>query len=197
MAEQATLNLCTSVFGLHPSSEDETRTAVVIFPGVQSTRISEAPWQDYSKTVWVAGTRGDPAYTSAQIMEYLMREGDLFPLTVRMQLNAKHTPEQALWVVQLLLRNVHVEQVVLSTAKYHTPRALLTLLKSWLTHGDERKLRLSVLPTSDPTEEEKSSVTETSTSLEAELLRIEHYQALGDVATKDEFYTFVQSNHGP
>lgn len=165
--------------------------AWVILPGGGSheagdSRLTEAPWD--CNTVLVAGTRGDPEYSLHEVTRLLRRDRGV-PKDLHFQGFAKHTPDQMFWVVlEKLLGNPTLTHLFISTAEYHLPRAALTFVKTWQTHGDCRVLRLSVAPTSNPRNTEGDS--STSQTIKEELSRIEEYQAQGDVATAAEFASF-------
>jgi hypothetical protein len=168
--------------------------AILILPGggagVPPTRLTEVKWQLLSDDVLVAGTRGDPAYTREEIVTYLARDGKL-PERLETQLFAQHTPEQMLWAVERLRRNGLIRHVVLSTARYHTTRCVLTFIRAWGKKGDGRRLMLGIMPTSDPPEEVLAVPSTTSRTLEEELTRIELYQQKGDIATAEEYEHFM------
>ena len=194
-----TQSLHDAVMCLQANHKETPRaeTVVLILPGgghgVSPTRLTEVNWADYSDNLWVAGTRGDPAYTHEEILEYVTKNGKL-PNSLETQLFAQHTPDQAYWAVDLLVRNIHINHLIISTASYHLVRGVLTFVKMWQKHGDARKLSISIISTSDPSPEVVATPSATSLTLEEELARIELYQEKGDVASASEFYEFMSKN---
>lgn len=199
MASKKTRALHDEVMALGlniPNGITREQTAVVILPGggegTPPTRLTEVPWQNYTDDLWVAGTRGDPAYSRGEIEGYVACNGKL-PLRLATQLYAEHTPSQMKWAVEHLLDQPRVQHVIISTASYHLVRGALTFIKCWNNVRDDRMLTLGLIATSDPPEELLATTTSTtSRTLEQELDRIEVYQAKGDVATADEFHQFLK-----
>lgn len=176
------------------SKASRAETVVLILPGgghgSPPTRLTEVNWSEYSDSLWVAGTRGDPAYTREEILEYVTRNNKS-PVSLETQIDAQHTPEQMEWAVSLLMRDTFTNHLIISTASYHLVRGVLTFVKMWEKHGDNRKLSIGIIPTSDPNPEVVATPSTTSRTLEEELARIELYQKQGDVATATGFYEFV------
>jgi hypothetical protein len=190
-----TLDLYTTILGNLPPALNlpSHNTAMVIMPGGQDWRLSQAPWQHYTDTVLVTGTDNDPAYSFTEVQALLERSSGKTPATIRHQDYARHTPDQANWTVTELLRLPHIRNLIVSTAAYHLPRVVLTVVKSWLQHGDSRRLRIYSLPTLDPDPRNgfAHADAERSATTEQELARIEQYQHTGDVATADEFFACI------
>jgi len=172
-------------------------TAVVILPGggVKNppTRLTEVPWEDYTDDLWVAGTRGDPYYTREDIIGHIARDGRL-PARLATQDFAFHTPAQMAWVAKQLKNNLFINHLILSTATYHLPRAVLTFIRVWNKEGEKRKLSIGIIPTSNPSKKLLTIPSDTSRTQAEEFERIELYQKKGDVATHDEFYEFISKS---
>lgn len=196
MPKQSTLELYEQVFALEVNNRTMERgtTAVLILPGggigLGPTRLTEPQWQRYADDLWIGGTRGDPAYTREEIVMYVARERKL-PTRLEMQGFARHTPDQMEWATDTLQDEIFINNLIVSTAKYHTPRCVLTFVKTWMKRGDSRKLRLGILPSSNPRQVLKTATNQT---IVGELERIEKYQANGDVATAKEFREFLSKN---
>jgi hypothetical protein len=175
-----------------PISRDEI--AVLILPGggigVPPTRLTEVPWQDFSDDVWVAGTRGDPAYSREDIIGYIARDGQL-PKRLETQFLAQHTLEQMEWATKMMRRHPLIRHLIISTAGYHLPRCVLTFVRTWIKESNVRHPSIGVMPTSDPPEEVLAVPSTTSRTLEEELTRIELYQQKGDIATAEEYEHFM------
>lgn len=194
--------LYRTVMKLIPNQHDSfvrDATALAIFPGggnrtVSDKRISEVKWARFTWRVWVAGTRGDPEYTDDEVRSLISRKHILPPL-LEIQGVAEHTLNQMRWIVHLLLEKKNVCTIILSTAQYHLPRCVLTFVQTWKNEGDARKLRIFVLPTSNPKESDLNECNEgTSTNIEEELKRIALYQKKGHVATLRDLKNFLALN---
>jgi hypothetical protein len=187
------LDLFTSTYGLHAPSGSRHTTAVLILPGLQSWRLSQPCWEEYSHTVWVAGTAGDPTYSADEVRS-LLKKGLVEPADLTHVGYARCTPDQIVWARRMLLKQAHITNLVMTTAAYHLPRCILTFIKDWQRHGDQRRLRIGALPTIAPEPLHAFGFAgdyDKSHSVASELERIEKYQRTRDVATAEEFAQFV------
>ena len=199
MPKKETLEQYKQIFALGVSNPNMQRaaTAVLILPGggkgIAPTRLIEPQWQLYTDDLWVAGTRGDPVYTREDIVGYIARDGKL-PERLQIQPFALHTQEQMNWAVDMLLEDWSISHLIISTAKYHIPRCVLTFVKAWIKLGDSSKLSIGILPTSDMGMSILRTSSSTSQTLDQELERMEEYQVKGIVATSAEFQEFLLKN---
>ncbi len=168
--------------------EGLARSAFAVFPGLQSYRLTSAPWWvSADRRVWVAGTSGDPAYDESEVRE-LMGIQDQDVLDFRFQGYAEHTADQMAWVVDQLLETPDVLHLYLSTSGYHLPRCVLTFAKVWARSGDRRPLQIGSVPTlgSDLDSAFRTPLNGKSGSAEDELKRIIEYQGAGYVGDVED-----------
>lgn len=168
-------------FGRDPRNE-----AIVIFPGEYQLWRVETGIRVWSTRkgarLWVAGTAGNPAYTKPDILN-LIREiaGVDHPYDdgdIECAGWASNTLDQAKWLLELLKANPEVEHLHMVTAMYHLPRAILTCLKQMILQ--KRFVTIRAVPIlQGPKFDDPDGL--------VEMEKIPRYQALGHVATPEEF----------
>ncbi len=168
------------------SGRDPRNEAVVIFPGeyqLWRVKIGVHVWSTQEGArLWVAGTSANPFYTRQRILEEIREilgadhsynDGD-----VECGAWANNTLDQAKWLLELLKANPEVTDLVMVTAMYHLPRAILTCLKQMIMQ--DRFARIRALPIMQgPKFDDPEGLIEMGKILE--------YQAKGDVATQEEW----------
>lgn len=176
---------------------DISKSAVVIFPGQQQLWRVEWAIRAWSARkiprLWVAGTLRDPFYTRQDVLDEIKRvagvnhrynDGD-----VECGGFANNTLDQAKWVLELLKANSEVTDLVMTTARYHLPRAILTCLKQMIVQDRfARILALPIVHMQGPEFEDSQGL--------GELQRIRTYQEKGYVATREEWERYLPRIQG-
>ena len=127
----------------------------------------------------------------------LSREGEL-PPDWMFQGYAEHTPDQMVWVAEMVER-LRFRQLAFATSAYHLPRCVLTFVKVWDARCAGYAPVIASMPLIDQDNLAGSFATvdaTTSGSVAEELDRITRYQAKGDVATAEEFFAHYTRSRG-
>jgi len=166
--------------------DEPVKTAILILPGIQEYRITEGVklWPSRGLHLWVAGTRGDPAYTREQIVE---AAGADSPHILHGGF-ANHTREQMEWCRDLLVLHSEVKHLVVSTAAYHLPRCVLTLVQTMYKAGI--LIPISPRPLRNPDWNSFAGLDQET--IQSEMERIERYQQQGDVASCEIWRDYLQ-----
>ena len=173
--------------------------AIAVMPGLgEHIRIITAvnAWESNPQTrhLLIAGTNPTEHTQIQPTLEFLQGNPIYLQRTdgVETQINAKHTREQAEWLMERV-RALNIRSMALFVSHWHLPRAYSTLIKTMLEDGDNYR-PIPVFPVSVVTSpnaitpETKASVTAMSAG-EAE--RIRKYQELGYVVTLDELHAYL------
>src|SRR3989344_9134402 len=130
--DEKSWQIFAEVFGLTmPSDSVPENSAILVLPGYfQRFRITEVKkyWPSKARYLWIAPTRGDSGFTLGEIAQCFAceaREGD-----IAIGDFARHTQEQMIWALKLLVEKPKVDHIMVSTASYHLPRATLTFLRA-------------------------------------------------------------------
>lgn len=172
--------------------------AIAVLPGLgEDARIIAAlrAWHHAPGTRYllVAGTNPNEKHQPQVTLDVL--QSPRFCLTrtegVVPQVHALHTREQAEWLTERT-RQLGITSIKLFVSHWHLPRAYGTLIKTM----DKGCLpRVPVFPVAVPTPP-GAIVPETGVDVVAmsagEAIRIQRYQATGDVATLDELREYLQ-----
>lgn len=162
------------------------QTAILLLPGVhQEYRITEGVklWPNAGKYLWVAGTRGDPAYTREDIIAVTGKDS----VDIVCGGFARFTPDQMNWCVSLLKQNPEIKHLIVTTAAYHLPRCVLTLLQALL----KAKMQISMtpMPLINPNGDSFSAYGTEDFALE--MKKIQEYQGKGDVASLEDWREYL------
>ena len=161
-------------------------TAIFLLPGVhQEYRITEGVklWPNAGKYLWVAGTRGDPTYSKEDIIAVTGKDST----DIVCGGFARFTPDQMNWCVSLLKQNPHIKHIVVTTAAYHLPRCVLTLLKALKKSGIQ--IPMTPMPLINPNGD-SFSVNGTE-DFALEMKKIQEYQQKGDVASLEDWKEYL------
>ncbi len=168
------------------------QSALLILPGVQDYRIPQGAkyWPKKARHLWVAGTRGNPFYARAEVIQIVLGVLEKVALPMAEEYLetggwANNTVDQMRWATELLKKNPLVKHLIICTAEYHVPRCTLTFLRTLLLYGDYSTV-ISVLPLRN--EEGPFSG---SKEWKEELTKISLYQKKGDVASFRELTEYL------
>src|SRR5581483_1060845 len=162
-------------------------TAILVLPGKhQEYRIRESAifWPGRGKYFWVAGTRGDPEYTREDIIRIAGNDS----LDIVCQGFASHTLAQMEWCARMLQENPRVHHLIVTTAAYHVPRCLLTLLS--VLEKLAIKIPITPMPLENPSG--NSFSLDGGEDFSSELQKIQEYQAKGDVASLNAWKEYLK-----
>jgi len=165
-------------------------TAILVLPGIyQEYRIQGGVdiWnQDQSQRLWIAGTRGDPAYTRDQIVEVA---GVDHPNIVCGEF-CNHTPDQMRWCLKMLQDNPGVSHLIMTTAAYHLPRCVLTNVAAMEKAG--KRVPISPIPLTNPNGDSFPPTGKGSwEDWLAEVSKVIMYQDTGDVASLSQWREYL------
>ncbi len=164
---------------------DPKTTAILLLPGMyQEYRIEEGIklWPTRGKYLWIGPTRGDTKYTSRKQVVELLREDSK---DIIFGEYAANTLEQMHWCVELLKNHPEVSHVIVTTAAYHVPRCVLTLLQVLEKAG--KQISLLPWPLQNPTGNSFTA----EENFQGELERIPLYQEKGDVASLETWNKYL------
>lgn len=169
----------------------QEKSAILILPGVyQDFRIPEGAknWPEKGKYLWVAGTRADPFYTRKEIIEMINKEKGKVMDFSDMENGGyqDHTLDQMMWVTELLKAYKDVNHIVVTTAAYHTPRCVLTLLQTM------RKQSIKGVVISPVLIDSSLGPSFESEEFKGEIKRVSIYQEKGDVASFDVWEDYLR-----
>jgi uncharacterized SAM-binding protein YcdF (DUF218 family) len=161
-------------------------TAILLLPGkYQKYRITQGVklWPSQGNWLWIAGTRGDPIYSKKDIISVIGKDSP----DVVCQGFAKHTLDQMEWCAALLKQNPHIKHLIITTAAYHLPRCVLTLLQV-LTKAEVR-IPITPFPLKNPSGDSFS--VEGGEDFISEIQKIGEYQQKGDVLSLDVWKEYL------
>ncbi|MBX4200631.1 YdcF family protein [Candidatus Parcubacteria bacterium] len=161
-------------------------TAILVLPGKhQEYRITESVklWKKEGDYFWVAGTRGDPAYTREDIIKVTGDDSS----DIVCQGFAEHTLAQMQWCALMLKENPQIKYLIVATAAYHLPRCILTLLQVFKKEGV--KMLITPMPLENPSG--NSFSVEDGEDFTSELKKIPQYQEKGDVLSVEDWIEYL------
>lgn len=170
--------------------------AILIIPGLgEHWRTQDAidRWEKgEARYLLVAGDNPAEKYRIELNLENLQRHFGLKRIkNVACQKSARHSRDQADWAAERI-EELGVRSVMLCVSGYHILRATLTLVKSLQT-AELSTVRINPKPAS---KSPFAMIPETGhpawDSVELEIGRIGKYQAIGDVATLEEFKSYIE-----
>lgn len=173
-------------------------TSLLILPGPRDHNYREAEgirlWKMWRaeglvRHLLVAGTSEMPPLTRENVTDLCGEDpGDCLHFVQK----ARHTPDQMEWTLNIA-DNIGLGHLIISTAAYHLPRGFLTALKTMAGRG--MRLVLSAAPVYDPDDPSRDFVGFLHTGgigLQGEVERIVKYQEAGQVATIEEYLTYLK-----
>ncbi len=160
--------------------------AVKIFKASANYQYLLAAGSEWKKEV----TPSQPSTELLKSNPYRLSDCDL--RHVHIQEHARHTPDQAYWVVQKV-KELEIKSLSLVVSPYHLPRAYRTLLKQFIKTGNGY---IPIIPIPVPMSPFKiipESNADSWTMMDGEAERIEKYQGqdFQDVATLPELKTYL------
>lgn len=176
---------------------DPERTAVVVLPGQQDyriTRVLQGVWPQRGRYLWVAGTRGDPSIEREDIFGriYLKNREPRRNNFIEIQGWADNTPSQMRWVCKMAKKYTDVNDILITTAAYHLPRCVLTLVKELSLEG--AKILITPLPLAGFSGD--SFARNSNQDFTREIAKILKYQQAGHVASLDEWKMYFDWMRG-
>lgn len=163
-------------------------SAVLLLPGQEELwRVTRGVryWQFASnaKYLWVAGTRGDPAYKKKDIVACVY--GNEKKPAIEMGGYCQNAKDQAIWVCDLLQRKYStVRRIIVTTAAYHVPRCMLTLLATLDNYGFKNQLMILAIGLGGDLV--------SSDQILSEAKKIREYRAKGHVATAERLADYLK-----
>jgi len=166
-------------------------TAILVLPGIyQEYRIQGGVdiWkQNQSQRLWVAGTRGDPAYPREHIVEVA---GVDSPNIVCGEF-CHHTPDQMRWCLKMLKDNPEISHLIMTTAAYHLPRCVLTNVAAM--EKASVRIPISPIPLTNPNGDSfPPTGKEGWEDWPSEVSKIIMHQTTGDVASLSQWRDYLK-----
>jgi len=198
---QETVELTSMAIMLYSIQRVEQQCqALAVYPGMGETwRLTQviSVWQaafTSAKYLLVAGTewKKEKSAIRPPIVENLKKPPFWLLRThnVHAQDHARHTKDQAEWIVQKV-QELKIESLALFVSPYHLLRAYLTLLKTFISLKVMPIVIIPVPVSIPPREIIPETGTDAWSMVQGEMVRIKTYQEKGDVATLPELQKYL------